>query len=226
MFDFPANTIVDRKVAKSRFHQNLKLNTRLKNLLADQIQEIRWLAKLSPETTNLPATPSVLEIAIFRLILKADTLSPDILTLIDKAIPYPIIFEIRDQLQHRQRYAAAYKRPSEANSKEWVTSSHTLTDWQPVPDAQSSTPLPPLPPAINLEQLYAAILKQILPIPPRDGEALPEYIFRCDSWLAKQREIAKLSSRIHREKQFNRKVTLNSKLNALKQEVEQIEANH
>jgi len=56
MFAFPAKTRVDRVVPKSKILANARPTPRQKTLLTSQIQQIRWLAKLSPETTQLPAT--------------------------------------------------------------------------------------------------------------------------------------------------------------------------
>jgi len=57
MFDFPSAAVVNRTVPKVKFHQNANLNARLKNLLTDQVKEIRWMMKLSPETTNSFVSP-------------------------------------------------------------------------------------------------------------------------------------------------------------------------
>jgi len=214
MFDFPANTIVNRVVPKTRILEKARPPNRLKNLLTQQIQQIRWHAKLSPETVKIPATPQVPEIQIFLLTLKGTELHPDLLDLLDKTIPHPMLLAIETADQNLA-YSAAYKRPSGADSSQWVVGARFTSDFAP----RESRPLQPLPVALDLARLYTAILQPLLPLAARKSEPLPVLIERCDQHQLRQRKISLLSAKVNREKQFNRRVVLNQKLNTLKAEL-------
>ena len=214
MFDFPPSTIVNRVIPKTRIIENARPSTRLKDLLTQQIQQVRWHAKLSPETIKISATPQVPEIQVFHLTLKGSEIHPDLLNLLDKTIPQPMLMAIEtsdDKLAH----SAAYKRPSEADASQWVVGARFTSDFVP----RDSIPLQTLPVALDLARLYTALLQPLLPLTARKSEPLPVLIERCDQYQSHQRKITQLIAKVNREKQFNRRVTLNQELNTLKAEV-------
>lgn len=217
MFDFPPSTIVNRPIPKSKILERARPTTRLKELLTHQIQQILWHAKLAPETIRIPATLQVPEIQIFHLQLKGTELHPDLLQLLDKTIPQPILFIIETS-KRQIAHSAAHKRPSEADSSQWVVGSRFTSDFTP---AEKLTRLP-LPTALDLSRLYTALLSPLLPLAPRRAEPLPDLIERCGAYQSLQRRIALLTARLHREKQFNRKVALNQDLKPLQAELERL----
>jgi hypothetical protein len=219
MFDFPPSAIVNRPIPKSKILERAHPTTRLKELLTHQIQQILWHAKLAPETIRIPATPQVPEIQIFHLQLKGKELHPDLLQLLDKTIPQPILFSIETS-DRKFAHSAAHKRPSEADASQWVVGSRFTSDFIPM---EKLTRLP-LPTALDLSRLYTALLAPLLPLTPRRAESLPDLIERCGAHQSIQRRIALLTAKVNREKQFNRRVTLNQELNTLKAELDAITA--
>jgi len=213
MFDFPPTTLVNRVIPKTRILGNARPSTRLKDLLTQQIQQIRWHAKLSPETIKISATPQVPEIQVFHLALKGTEIHPDLLSLLDKTIPQPMLWAI-ETADHKLAHSAAYKRPSEADFSQWVVGARFTSGFTSAP---SSFPL--LPVALDLSRLYRAILQPLLPLTARDAEALPALIDRCDQYQAHQRKLTQLTAKVNREKQFNRRVELNQQLNTIKAEL-------
>lgn len=209
MFDFPPNTLVNRVIPKTRILGNARPSTRLKDLLTHQIQQIRWHAKLSPETIKIPATPQVPEIQVFQLALKGSEIHSDLLAFLDKAIPQPMLWAI-ETADHKLAYSAAYKRPSEADASQWVPGPRFTSSFKIHPSF-----LPPLPIALDLSRLYRAILQPLLPLTARDSEALPALIDRCEQYQSLRRKLTKLTAKVNREKQFNRRVALNQELNQL-----------
>ena len=217
MFDFPPSSIVNRSIPKSKILERACPTTRIKELLTHQIQQILWHAKLAPETIRIPATVQVPEIQIFHLQLKGKELHPDLLQLLDKTIPQPILFTIETS-ERKLAHSAAHKRPSEADASQWVVGSRFTSDFIP---AEKHNRLP-LPTALDLSRLYTALLAPLLPLAPRRAESLPDLIERCGAHQSLQRRIALLTSNVNREKQFNRRVTLNQELNTLKAELDAI----
>ena len=212
LFNYPKQAAVGRILPKNKLYANAKISAALKKKFVDRIDKIVWEYKLSPETINVSGKTNAPEIEIFRIELRQPELSVDILQTIDNAIPFPIIFEIVFGNQIKTK--AAFKRPSEADSAKWVTEIYFETDWQNV-----DKPRQDLPTALNLEVLYEKILGSLMSIPKNDGEDLHDYIKRITIIRQKEAEILKLESKIKKEKQFNRKVELNTELRKLKNEI-------
>lgn len=216
MFDFPSSTLVNRVIPKTKILEKARPSARLKALLTNEIQQIRWHAKLSPETVKLTATAQVPEIQIFDLKLKGPDIHPDLLQLLDLAIPQPILFQL-ENAGGMIAQSAAHKRPSEADSSQWVTGPRFTSAFIPQP-----TSFPPLPIALDLGRLYAALLAPLLPLTARKGESLPSQITRCHDHQSLQRKLSQLTAKVNREKQFNRRVALNQELNKLKSELAEL----
>ena len=213
MFAWPHATLVDRVVPKTKILENATLSGRLKTLLTEQIREIRWLAKLAPETLKLPATPQVGEIAVFRIALKGDDLDEALLDILDKAMAPPILF-ILQRPDGMEAHSAAFKRPSEADISQWVTGQRHATPFRATgPEA------PPLPAAIDLGHLYSALLAPLLPLQARKGESLTVQVARCERFLILRKKLEQLTAKMHREKQFNRRIVINQELKPLEAEL-------
>jgi hypothetical protein len=212
MFAYPKQAEFNRVLPKSKIYAHAKPGKAVKDLFVSQIGEIIWKYKLSPETINLPARSGITEIQVFEITLKTEALDEDVLRTIDKAIPFPILF----QLTHgdRIRFATSYKRPSDADSSKWVIEASFVTDWQP-----ESQERPPLPVALDLASLYEHLIRRHLPLPQRPGESIRDHVARYTAIQAKEKECQQLEARLNREKQFNRKVEMNAALRALRQEV-------
>ena len=212
MFSFPSQTAFGKTVPKSRIYTHAAPTRRVRDLFVSQLAEIIWAYKLSPETLRLPARPGVPEIEIFDLTLRSADLDVDVLQAIDRAIPYPVIHRLHSE--KGLAISAAYKRPSEADSSQWVVGARFTTGFsKPMHD------YPPLPTAIDLGHLYAALFAPLLPLPPHPGESLSAHVTRCEAYLRLRRQIDQLTAKMRREKQFNRKVALNQELNTLKAEL-------
>ena len=143
-----------------------------------------------------------------------------LLRAIDRAIPFPLIFELT--WSGKQKAVAAFKRPSEADSNKWVVSEYFGTEWVP-----ENAPRLPLPVALNLGALYEQLLTQIMSpsnaaehstklggfgeapqaafmhesaVPP---EPIAARVARMEAIRVKIREIERIKGRFDREKQFN-----------------------
>lgn len=212
LFSFPAQARVARVVPKSKIYEHGPVTSALRDKFVGQVEQITWAYKLAPETINLPARGGVAEIQVFDITQKTSELDDGVLRAIDRAIPLPIIF----QLHHEQhtRMQAAYKRPSEADASKWVIDDYFAGGWLPV-----NSPRQALPVALDLQGLYEQLLRSLLPSPARPGESLPEQLQRLNRLRGLHSERAKLDTRLHKEKQFNRKVALNAQLREIQNEI-------
>lgn len=217
LFSFPAQARVARVVPKNKIYEHGPVSSALRDKFVGQVEQITWAYKLAPETINLPARDGVAEIQIFDIVLKVSELDKDVLRAIDRAIPLPIIF----QLHHDQhtRMVAAFKRPSEADTSKWVVDGYFAGNWLPI-----DSPRQPLPVALDLQRLYEQLLRCLLPNSARSGESLPEQLARLNRLRSLHSERAKLDARMHKEKQFNRKVGLNAKLREIQNEIAELSA--
>lgn len=215
LFDYPKRAVFARMVPKIKIYEHTSPSSSLKRCFISQVNQIVWEYKLAPETVNLPHTRSVPELQIFKIFLKESALKHDVLHCIDKAIPFPIIFELC--FEDKTKVIAAHKRPSLADSSKWVVSDYFETAWLP-----SNTVRTPLPMVLDLEMLYAHLLNHLMPFPARPGEVLQAHVERMESIHTHQREIEKCHSRLRKEKQFANKVMINAELRVLKQEFEKL----
>ena len=200
LYGWPATAKFGRIVPKSKFYEHATISANLREKFVSEIQRIIWAYKLADETIHLRANDAVPEIQVFTIDAKEEDVPNDVLAAIDKAIQFPIIFEINrhtDQ-QTQTRMVAAHKRPSGTIQR---LSGYFTTDWQ-----WADAPRAPLPPALDLSGLYAGLLTPMFPISARPGEDLSETPVRIDKARRLEREIAALQNRLRTEPQLNRKV--------------------
>jgi len=220
LFAWPKAAAFERMVPKRKIYEHGAVGSALKERFVQQVEQITWAYKLAPETVNLPPTEAVREIQVFHIVLKGTELDWDILKTIDYAIPFPLIFELMQG--ERIKVGAAYKRlPQNLNSKNdnscSIVGNYLETNWYP-----RDTPRQSLPVALDMNGLYEKLLLHTMPIPARSEESLVDAVGRVEQLRAKQREIDKITARLKREKQFNRKVDMNAELRRMKAELERL----
>jgi Domain of unknown function (DUF4391) len=215
LFNYPQQALFGRVLAKSKIYEHAKPSRAVRELFVTQINQITWQYKLAPETINLAARAGVPEIQVFEISLKTGELSEAVLRCIDKAIPYPIIYQL--DFENKVKTTAAYKRPNDADASKWVVDAYFETAWLPADGTRSTLPI-----ALDLAGLYEQLLRQLMPLPARSGESLKDHVARWNLLHAKQHEANKLESRVTKEKQFNRKVELNAQLRKVKNELEKL----
>jgi hypothetical protein len=213
LFEYPAKAVFGRVVPKSKIYQHTSPPSGLKELFVRQVDQIIWKYKLAPETINLPSTKAVPEIQVFHITLKNGELKKEVLRCIDKAIPFPILFELH--YEGKCKPIACYKRPNEADSTKWVISDYFETGW-----LADNAKREKLPVVLDLGVLYENLLSPLMPYPALAEETMLERIARMEKISIKKRELEKKEAQLAREKQFNRKVEINAEIRAVKQEIE------
>ena len=212
MFAYPKQAEFNRVVPKTKIYAHAKPSKRVKELFVAQVGEILWKYKLSPETINLPPRNGINEIPVIEIALRTPLHDQAVLQTIDKAIPFPLVFQLTYDGQ--VSFAASYKRPSEADASKWVIEGSFQNAPQPA-DAER----PPLPVALDLAGLYEQIVRRHIPLSPRNGERIAEQVARYNALEAKKKARQQLQARLAQEKQFNRKVELNAQLRTLTREL-------
>lgn len=212
LFRFPEAARFGKHIPKSRIYTNASTRKKVKDLFVRQVEKITWAYKLSPNTINLPAGKNTREIQILTISLRTPDLSYEVLRAIDQSIPSPILFSL--EFKNQASYAAAYKRPSEADKTKWVIGSYFESE--KTNNHRKETELPVV---LNMDELYHFFLRQLIPIRQRKTETFRELAERAEKIKAREHQATKIESKVKREKQFNRKVELNHDLNKLNTEI-------
>ena len=215
LYRWPEAAKFGRRVPKEKFYEHGTVSTAVREKFIDEVQRITWAYKLAEATINLPGTSAVPEIQVFTIDAKTDDVSEGVLGAIDKAIPFPIIFEIARQRgeQPEARTVAAHKQLGTGALK---ISAYYSTAWQP-----GGTRRQAMPTAITLPALYAALLQPLTPITARPGEEMSDVADRLAAVRKLEREVASLERKLRTEPQLNRKVELRRTLKTKQHELEQ-----
>ena len=215
IFRFPKAARFGKHIPKSKVYTHASSGKRVRNLFVKEVEKITWAYKLSPQTVNIPAGENTREIQILSISLRTPDLSHEVLRAIDKSIPSPVLFSL--EYKNQNSYAAAYKRPSEADKTKWVIGSYFETE-----RTNNSEKKTELPIVLNMDELYFFFLKELIPIRQRETDTIRTLVERAEAIIAKERQAAKIEGQVKREKQFNRKVELNHELNKLNTEIEKL----
>jgi hypothetical protein len=209
LFAFPEQAAFGRVLPKSKIYAHAAPSARIRSLFVSQVEQIVWRYKLAPETIRLQPRSGVPEVEVFEISLKTPELHEDVLRCIDKAIPFPILFEL--SYEDRRKTIGAYKRPNESDSGKWVLGDYFGTPWHDAPHAREALPV-----ALDLGGLYEQLLRALVNQPARRGETLKDHLARLGELRSLRLEYKKMEQRLQRERQFNRKVELNAQLKSLK----------
>lgn len=205
LYHWPAAAKFGRVVPKTKFYEHATISATLRDKFVAQVQRITWAYKLAEETIHLRGDKSVSEIQVFTIDVKDDDVSDDVLTAIDRAVPFPIIFEVR-RATGSTRMVASNKQIDGPTPR---VSAYFTTGWH-----AAGVPRAPLPPAIDLPGLYTGLLAPILPIATRPGENVVSVTDRLGQAHKLERDVAALEKKLRTEPQFNRKVELRRQLRA------------
>lgn len=108
LFKLPTSTLINRVIPKNSFDKFT--NSKEKKDFVDFVDKIRWMHKLSFETINLQGK-EVSEIQIFEITLRAQNDIDHLLRIIDKAIPYPIIFLVSFETNKKIQLSKKHPHP-------------------------------------------------------------------------------------------------------------------
>ena len=218
MFQLPKSTEYGKRIPKQTFYAKLTLSPEVKRAFAEQISTIIWSNKISPETINLAPSENVQEIQVFTIRLNQATLDGRILPLIDKQIPYHIVFVV--EYSNRQQVWVCYKEASLAGSNAFQVGAYYHTDWVNVGELSLRIE------GLSMEAAYEGFVRQIAGEKLAAGGRLKEDVERARRRQQLVKQIAALEKRIANEKQFNRQVEKNCILKDFVKELEWLDGNN
>lgn len=213
IFNLPPTAQVNKVIPKNAFEAYL--NAKQKKLFTDLIARISWTYKLSSDTINLEAG-QVLEIQVFKIELKVKEDIQPLLDIIDKAIPYSIVFVV--EFEDSIYLSTSTKHPHPVNEDNSVIDWTFRTTWFSPSENKYSFRLKK-----SLEAVYQDFCTQLSEQSDVQPKTLHDLVEFKRQVQAIEKEIAKLKANIVTCKQFNRKVELNLKLKAKEKELDELQ---
>lgn len=203
--NLPQQAHVNKFVAKNKFYERANISPRLQQEFVDKIQRITWKYKLAEETIGISKSETVTEIQIFEIVLKKQVIPVRVLKVIDRAIPYQILYKF----QHKDSFAWGITL-KEGNKAE----NYYFSEWDE-PVLFDFT-------GIDLEKVYQKLVKAFIKPGSCSGTNFKQLIENDTNRKQLEKEIEQLASKLWREKQFNRKVEINKILLEKKQILEDL----
>lgn len=222
---FPPAARIDRVVAKKQFYAGGELSAADKKLF-DHVEKIHWRYALKTENSFIQPfvdeERDYPEIEVMEIILREDKQLKRLAEIIFRSIPYPMLlfFFLGKKIQ----LWLGKLRKNQADSSRMTLTATEQTDWLTEEndfwEAVSLSKIPAMNFCALYEAWFDAVSKNKLVNMGVAAASLSGDAAR-DTWerlAAIDKEIASLRSQIKRENQFNRKLELNTRLQAFKRE--------
>lgn len=214
MLGLPKTTEFNKRIPKQKFYENLSVTPAVKKAFTEQIKIIYWRNKLAATTLNLAPGEQVTEIEIFEVKLNSPDLDENVLRLIDREIPYHILF----LLEYDGKYQAVmgYKEAAGSGKAAFKVDRYYHTDWLAEED------LPLHLEGLTIDAVYENLIRQIAGERLTGGESttLKESVEQQKQREQLEKQIAALEAKMKKEKQLNRKMELKAEIKMLRKEFE------
>lgn len=214
MFGFPASTEFGKRIPKQKFYENIDITPALKRVFVEQIRLIYWRNKLATTTLSVALGEKVTEIEVFEVRLNNPQLDEAVLRQIDKEIPYHILFILT--CEAKAQAWIGYKEAAASGGNAFKVSRYYHTEWVPENELQFHVE------GLSMDAVYENLVRQIageaLQV-TEAGESLQVSVERDEKRRRLEKQIAALESKMHREKQLNRRMEINVELKKLRKEL-------
>ena len=211
MLGLPKSTEFNKRIPKQKFYENLSVTPAIKTAFTEQIKIIYWRNKLAATTLNLAPGKLVTEIEVFEIRLTSTDLDEDILRLIDREIPYHILF----LLEYDGKYQAAmgYKEAASSGKAAFKVERYYRTEWL------TEEELPLHLEGLTIDAVYENFIRQIAGdrLTSNENTTLKESVEQQKQREQIEKQIAALETKMKKEKQLNRKMELKAEIKKLKQ---------
>lgn len=210
MLNFPKTTEFGRRIPKQKFYEHLDVTPELRRMFVDQVKLITWQNKLSAQTMNLAPGQTVTEIEVFRLRLQGQEIDSGVLRLMDKQIPYHILFLLERDGGEGQ-FWISYKEASQTGNNAFQLRQAYHTDWMPLDGLTLELH------ALDMDGLYESIVRQIAgdSIAAPAAESLKEAVEQTQEKEKLQRQIEQLKAKMKKEKQLGKQMELRREIRKL-----------
>ncbi|WP_064198435.1 MULTISPECIES: DUF4391 domain-containing protein [Emticicia] len=206
IFELPQSTFVNRVIPKNAFDSFT--NQKQKRIFIDDIDKIKWVNKIAKDTVNLEGK-DVQEIQVFDIQLKKADNIKDIVEVIDKAIPYQIVFILTFGKELMISTSKKHFHPTIEDKSiiDWTFS----TNWFSLTEQKYQFNLKQ-----SLDFVYADFCQQLTDT-KQENKSIDEIVQFNAQIRDLERQIQQLENKIKKEKQFNLRLTLHLELQELKE---------
>ena len=202
LLQYPDTTLFGKTVPKKMFYDQLDVNAKMKQRFVNDVEEIIWLYKLSPNTLNVRAGEQVGEIEIMLCPLKDVECPVDVFKFISQKIPHHIVFIL--QFGNSYRLLIQYDKDT------------FVSPWCPIDELSLKIE------GQTLDRIYDGFVGQLTGIGSRDSESLQEIIRLKKETKKLSDKIEALQRQIRKEPQLNRQIEMNSEARAMKQQLQEL----
>lgn len=214
ILNFPTTTIVDSVVPKTKFYRFMEVNPRMKTHFVNDVESIRWLYKLSPDTLNVTASEDMKEIEVFVATLKEADCPTDLFTFIDTHMPRHLVFI----LLHGKNCMLLI------NYKQWRDDTHTAfkitqmfaSPWVPTSSLQLQIDGQSLP------RIYDNFVAQISGIGEHKAGSMEEIVALRQQIAKQEAELQKLEKRMRREPQVDVQMEMHKQVRHMRKELDKM----
>lgn len=213
MLNFPKTTEFNKRIAKQKFYNKLKVSNALEQQFVKEIETIYWKNKLSAETLNVSSGTTVKEIEIIEINLRQQNISKNIIEIIDREIPYHIVFVLK--YKGSAQIYISFKEDSKNRENKFKVNSYFKTEWLNYEDLSLEII------GLTLDKIYENFIIQIAgdKLRVENGKDIKEAVLK-----AKEKELLEsltisLENKIKNEKQYNFQVKLAGELRKVKKQL-------
>lgn len=209
MILFPSQTEFNRRIPKQKFYENLSVTPAIRRAFVEQIKAIWWRNKIAASTMNLAAGGTVTELEVFELQLNRPVLDEAVLRLIDREIPYHILFLL--SCDGKVQAWIGYKEAAGSGTAAFKVDRYYHTDWLDVDKLALKLE------GLDTDAVYEGFVRQIAgdALGESAGESLKDAVEREKKRRELEKKITALEAKIRKEKQLNRQMELNAELKKL-----------
>ncbi|WP_270560554.1 DUF4391 domain-containing protein [Bifidobacterium dentium] len=214
MLGLPKSTEFNKRIPKQKFYENLSVVPAIRKVFTEQIKTIYWRNKLAATTLNIAPGKQVTEIEVFEVQIVSLDLDENVLRLIDREIPYHILF----LLEHDGKYQAVmgYKEVAGSGKGSFKVDRYYRTEWLCEED------LPLHLEGLTLDTVYENFLRQIAgeKLSVVENMTLKESVEQQKLREQLEKQIAALETKMKKEKQLNRRIELKAGIKRLRKNLE------
>ena len=212
---FGEKTQLNRIMPKAKFMKLAELSTPVRAEFQNNVERLILANILRQETTNISKGKNVQEIDVFEFLLKEKQVSNNLIKEIDVAIPKYILFVFK--CNNAIQLAISYKEPSINDNKYKVIKTYK-TEWQKEENITLEIT------GLDLDAVYNSFITQIA-----NGQVETDETTDIKSAIEKsinveklQKKIETLKSKIRKEPQFNKQLTMKNELKELQKTLEEV----
>jgi hypothetical protein len=238
-FGLPEESRVDRRLPKASIAERGATTSRDRHLVKDGVEQVIWVAALKPSTVSIAPyrdeEREYLEIAVVHAVLRGNSRSDRIFSIIHRSIPYPVA--LVTETPSSIGLSFANKRWSKHQSEVVVLDGDVVTrsfDRGEVPFCESL--LEALDVSWHTEASFFDLYQRWIDVvaaslaavftgrfePIRDPQRRARRMDALRHYRRLESEAGRLKTAAARERQISRRVTLNHELKRLENEMQEL----